>query len=41
MMTKLKIGEEDIRAAFQQGEEAVVALFMQMSSMIEVLAARV
>jgi len=33
--------EEDIRAANQQGEEAVVALFMQTISIIETLAARV
>jgi transposase len=41
MMTKPKIGEKEIRAAYRQGEEAVVELFMQMISMIEVLAARV
>lgn len=41
MMTTQKLGEEEIRAAYQQGEEAVVALFMQTISMIEVLAARV
>jgi hypothetical protein len=40
-MTTHKLGEEEIRAAYRQGEEAVVALFMQTISMIEVLAARV
>ena len=41
MVTKRKIGEEEIRAAYRQGEEAVVELFMQTLSMIEVLATRV
>jgi transposase len=41
MMTTHKLGEEEIRAAYRQGEEAVVALFMQTNSMIEVLSARV
>ena len=41
MMTRRTPGEEEIRAAYQQGEEAVVALFRQTISMIEVLAARV
>ena len=41
MMTKLKIDEKEIRAAYLQGEEAIVELFMRMSSMIDVLAARV
>jgi transposase len=41
MMTKQKLGEEEIRAAYRQGEEAVVELFMQTISMIEVLTARV
>ena len=41
MMTRRTPGEEEIRAAYQQGEEAVVALFKQTLSMIEVLAARV
>lgn len=40
-MTTQKFGEEEIRAAYRQGEEAVVALFMQTISMIEALAARV
>jgi transposase len=41
MVTKRKIGEEEIRAAYRQGEEAVVELFMQTFSMIEVLTTRV
>ena len=41
MMTTQIPGEEEIRAAYRQGEEAVVGLFMQTISMIEVLAARV
>ena len=41
MVTKRKVGEEEIRAAYRQGEEAVVELFMQTLSMIEVLATRV
>jgi len=41
MITRRTPGEEEIRAAYQQGEEAVVALFMQTMSIIEVLAARV
>ena len=40
-MTTQIPGEEEIRAAYRQGEEAVVGLFMQTISMIEVLAARV
>lgn len=36
-----KIGEEEIRAVYLQGEEAIVELFMQMSSKIDVLAIRV
>ena len=41
MVTKRKVGEEEIRAAYRQGEEAVVELFIQTLSMIEVLATRV
>ena len=41
MMTTQKLGEKEIRAAYRQGEEAVVALFKQTISMIEELAARV
>src|SRR5665648_1028638 len=41
MMTKLKIDEKEIRAAYLQGEEAIVELFMRMSSMIDVLTTRV
>lgn len=40
-MTKRKIDEKEIRAAYREGEEAVVALFIQTLSMIEVLATRV
>jgi transposase len=41
MKTMGKIGEEEIRAVYLQGEEAIVELFMQMSSKIDVLAIRV
>src|SRR4030065_2255916 len=41
MMTTQTPGEEEIRAAYRQGEEAVVGLFMQTVSIIEVLAARI
>ena len=34
MMTTRKLGEEEIRAAYREGEEAVVALFIQTFSMI-------
>jgi transposase len=40
-MTTQTPREEEIRAAYRQGEEAVVGLFMQTVSIIEVLAARV
>lgn len=40
-MTTQTPGEEEIRAAYRQGEEAVVGLFMQTVSIIEVLAARI
>lgn len=40
-MTMGKLGEEEIRAAYREGEEAVVSLFMQTLSKIEELAARV
>jgi transposase len=41
MMTAQTPGEEEIRAAYRQGEEAVVGLFMQTVSIIDELAARV
>ena len=41
MKTTQKIGEEEIRAAYRQGEEAVVALLMQTNTMIEELVARI
>ena len=40
-MTSRTPGEEEIRAAYRQGEEAVVGLFMQTISIIDELAARV
>jgi transposase len=41
MMTTQTPGEEEIRTAYRQGEEAVVGLFMQTIAIIEVLAARI
>jgi transposase len=41
MMTTQTPGEEEIRAAYRQGEEAVVGLFMQTVAIIEVLAAKI
>lgn len=41
MNPNLKLGEEEIRAAYQQGEEAVVDLFMQMRATIETMAAKI
>jgi BMFP domain-containing protein YqiC len=40
-MTSRTPEEEEIRAAYRQGEEAVVGLFMQTVSIIDELAARV
>ena len=41
MIQNLKINEEDIRAAYKQGEDAIVDLFMQMKAMMETMEARI
>ena len=41
MTPSLKITEEDIRAAYKVGEDAIVDLFMQMKTMMETMEARI
>lgn len=41
MNIELKISEQEIRAAYKEGEDAVVALFMRLQAKIEAMAARI
>ena len=41
MIQSFKINEEDIRAAYKQGEDAIVDLFIQMKAMMEAMEARI